>query len=253
MGTKRLKVPHRSRRLIFAVLPVFCFSLLLFSPACYRPPDEVVDTIIDYISAVQGQDIGRLYQLRSGAAPPPDTRPGLPHVEAIWEDRALPPSGNPTFDLLRERAQLAYHRYEKGRERGRLHLSPLGIVLIKGLVLGRGVMYSVDRLVDHTDGRVTAFLQVDLNYEQINYQGLPERTIVYFMGHPLGATHPARVGERLKGAVQLLDRLQIRVELVPAGPASAFGWRISSFTPVPGTDEYLTVTGQIGNRSWLRD
>jgi hypothetical protein len=107
--------------------------------------------------------------------------------------------------------------------------------------------------IDHPDGRVTAILQVDLNYEQINYRQLPEGTVVYFMGHPLGATHPATVGERLKGAVKLLDRLRIRVELAPAGPDSVHGWQVLSFTPVRGSDEYLTVTGQIGNRAWLRE
>jgi hypothetical protein len=229
-----------------------CAGLAL-STACYRPPDHVVDAIIDYIAAVQGQDMGRLYHLRSGRLPPPGTRPGLPHVPAIWEERQFTPSGNLAFDLLRERAQLSYHLYERGRERGRLRLSPLGIVLIKGLVLGRGVMYSVAERIDHPDGRVTAILQVDLNYEQINYHQLPDGTIVYFMGHPLGATYPATVGQRLKGAVQLLDRLRVRVDLAPAGPESAHGWRVLTFTPQPGSDEYITVTGQIGNRSWLRD
>jgi hypothetical protein len=234
-----------------ALLALYC--TLPLSTACYRPPDHVVDTIIDYIAAVQGQDIGRLYQLRSGLKPPPDIRPGLPHVTAIWEDRPFPPSGNPAFDLLRERAQLAYHLYDKGRERGSLRFSPLGIVLIKGLVLGRGVMYSVARRIDHADGRVTAYLQVDLNYEQINYQELPQGTIVYFMGYPLGATHPATVGQRLVGAVKLLDRLQVRVDLAPAGPPAVHGWRVTSFSPQWGSDEYITVTGQIGNRSWLRE
>ena len=44
--------------------------------------------IIDYIAAVQGQDMAMLYQLRSGRLPPPGIRPGLPHIPAIWEDRA---------------------------------------------------------------------------------------------------------------------------------------------------------------------
>ncbi len=236
----------------FVAFLALCCTLSLTS-ACYRPPDHVVDTIIDYIAAVQGQDIGLLYQLRSGLTPPPDIRPGLPHIPAIWEDRPFPPSGNLAFDLLRERAQLAYHQYDKGRTRGKLRLSPLGIVLIKGLVLGRGVMYNVAERVDHPDGRVTAYLQVDLNYEQINYHQLPDGTIVYFMGYPLGATYPATVGQRLVGAVKLLDRLRIRVDLAPAGPTSVHGWRLLSFTPQPGSDEYITVTGQIGNRSWLRE
>lgn len=235
-----------------AIVLALCGTMAL-STACYRPPDFVVDTIIDYIAAVQGQDIGRLYQLRSGRQPPPGILPGLPHVTAIWENRPFEPSGNLGFDLLRERAQVAYHLYEKGRERGRLRLSPLGIVLIKGLVLGKGVMYNVVERIDHPDGRVTVILQVDLNYEQINYHQLPDGTIVYFMGHPLGATHPATVGERLRGAVKLLDLLRVRVDLAPAGPASAHGWQVLSFTPQPGSDEYITVTGQIGNRSWLRE
>lgn len=237
----------------YAVLLALCCAIPFLSTACYRPPDFVVDTIIDYISAVQGQDIGRLYQLRSGLQPPPDIRPGLPHVTAIWEDRAFTPSGNLAFDLLRDRAQLQYHLYERGRERGRLTFSPLGIVLIKGLVLGRGVMYSVAERIDHPNGRVTAILQVDLNYEQINYRQLPDGTIVFFMGYPLGTTHPATVGQRLVGAVQLLDLLRIRVDLAPAGPTSVHGWRVLTFTPEPGSAEFITVTGQIGNRSWLRE
>lgn len=239
--------------LVSAVLLALCCTIPLSSTACYRPPDFVVDTIIDYISAVQGQDIGRLYQLRSGFEPPADIRPGLPHIPAIWEDRPFTPTGNPAFDLLRERAQLQYHVYEQGRGRGRLSFTPLGIVLIKGLVLGRGVMYSVAERIDHPEGRVTAILQVDLNYEQINYRSLPDGTIVYFMAYPLGTTHPATVGQRLVGAVQLLDRLRIRVDLAPAGPASVHGWRVLTFTPQPGSAEPITVTGQIGNRSWLRE
>ena len=180
-------------------------------------------------------------------------RPGLPHVPAIWEDRNLEPTGHLALDLLRERAQLAYHHYDKGRERGRIGFSPLGIVLIKGLVLGKGVMYRVERRVEHPDGRVTAFLFVDLNYEQYNYRQLPDGTIVFFMGHPLGTITPGTVGERLRGAVQLLDTIIVRVELVPAPPPSPQGWRVRSFTPERGSETYITVTGQIGNRSWLRD
>lgn len=238
-----------------ARMGVVCTALLVLccSTACYRPPDHVIDTIIDYIAAVQGQDLGRLYQLRSGLEPPPDIRPGLPHIPAIWEDRSLAPTGNHAFDLLRDRAQVAYRIYERGRSRGRLTFSPLGIVLIKGLVLGRGVMYSLDQQINHPDGRVTAILQVDLNYEQINYKQLPDRTVVYFMGHPLGATHPATVGQRLIGAVKLLDRLKVRVELSPAEPPSVHGWRVLTFSPEPGSAEFITVTGQIGNRSWLRE
>jgi len=243
-----------SRAIItFTVLLLLGGGVLLSNGACYRPPDLVVDTIIDYIAAVQGKDMGRLYLLRSGTEPPEGTRPGLPHVPAIWEDRSLESSGDPVFDLLRERAQLAYHSYDRGRERGRLQLSPLGIVLIKGLVLGKGVMYRIDRREEHPDGRVVAFLFVDLNYEQHNYHQLPDRTIVYFMGRPLGTVTPGTVGERLKGAVPLLDTLLVRVELVPSPPPSPYGWRVRSFTPERGTETFITVTGHIGNRSWLRE
>jgi|GEM_PF-3274841 len=234
------------------LLTALFLSPLALVAGCSTGPDYVVQTVIDYIAAVNGKDMPTLYRLRAGCEPPPDILPGLPEVPRLRDYAPFPYTGHHTFDLLRERCQLAYHRYEKGKKSGRLTFTPLGVVLIRGLVLGRGVMYTVDQRIEHPDGRVTVYLEVDLNYEQANYRQFPEGTIIYFMGCPLGTIKPGTVGQRLKGAVELLDSLRVRVELVPAGPASPHGWRVLSFTPDDGSETCITVTGHVGNRSWLR-
>lgn len=240
-----------SRNTVARVLLTALFlSVLALGSGCNTEQDYAVQAVIDYIAAVNGKDMPTLYRLRTGCEPPPDVLPGLPDVPRLRDDVPFPYTGHHAFDLLCERAQLAYHRYELGKKSGRLTFTPLGIVLIRGLVLGRGVMYTVDERLEHPDGRVTIYLEVSLNYEQANYRQFPEGTIIYFMGCPLGTIRAGTVGQRFKGAVELLDSLRVRVELAPVGPASPNGWRVLSFTPDYGSETCLTVTGHVGNRSW---
>lgn len=212
---------HQAARL--ALLAVLATA----AAACSGEAGRAEQAIRGLITAVQAQDLDRLYCLLAGAAP------------VTGED--ADPGRRADFDAW---ALSRYEAYLDGRDRGGVELDDSGIALTKAFALGKGTYHEIGPVRVETDGlRVVSRLR--FGYGQINYDRLSPGTTFYVATTPVGAilavTVPYGSEER---EAEVLDTLELEWHLAPADAAGDCPerWTLVRVEPVPGS-ETTTLVG----------
>ncbi len=213
---------HQAARL--ALLAVLATA----AAACSGEAGRAEQAIRGLITAVQAQDLDRLYCLLAGAAP------------VTGED--ADPGRRADFDAW---ALSRYEAYLDGRDRGGVELDDSGIVLVKAFALGKGAFHEIERVGRDAEGGLSVRSQVRFGYARANYSAFSPGTTFYVAGEPVGAIHAVVVpyvsGET---SAEVLETLALSWDLrrAAAGPDCPARWTIRAVRPVPDSQTTSMVT-----------
>ncbi|MFQ5720597.1 MAG: hypothetical protein ACE5IK_13735 [Acidobacteriota bacterium] len=216
--------PHASPSAVTVLGSTLGLLLAVHVAGCAPAAGEVSRTVQRYVQAVAQRDADTLMELYA---------PLAAALAAAPDDAVR--------DVLRRefRAFLddQYAAYRRDRDLGKLTFSPEGVVLLRGLNVGRGAYTEV--VETRFPGRDEAVLiqEVRLAYRSIDVDGLPPGTTIYLMGDPPGTIYNPVIGDRAPAARRLLERLWLRWTLTRGQGV----WRVADVRPDPDRppDVYL--------------
>ena len=211
---------HRARAVVLV--------LLATAAACGGDAVEAERTIRDFVTAVQAEDLDRLYCLLAGAAP--------------GSGQDVEPARREDFDAW---ARSRYEAYLDGRDSGGVDLGESGIVLVKAFALGKGTYHAIEGMKREAGAGLGVRSRVRFGYARANYSAFSPGTTFYVAGEPVGAIHAVVVpyvpGET---SAEVLETLALRWELqrAEAGPACPARWTVAAVRPVPDSETTALVT-----------
>ena len=213
----RERVRARRGRLV-----VSAWSLCaLATCACSHGPRTAQDTLLEYMEAVQAEDLDALYCLSAGAARADEL--GVTEEERRANFRAW--------------AGDWYRAYLEGRDAGRVEIGDHGIALVKLFSLGRGTFYEVlgTRLVAPDTLEVDTLLR--FGYSGIDLSRFSPGTTFYLCGAPPGVVHAVRMEPYREVSLEVLETLTVRWVMVreEAAGECAGRWAVASAAPLAGT------------------
>jgi hypothetical protein len=188
---------------------------LLLASACGPGARTVSETLLEFMEAVQREDIDSLFCLSAGATEAPE----LGSDEAERRTR------------FNDWARSQYDFYVAGRQNGRVELEGHGIVEAKLFSLGKGAFYSVGPVRRTDDDALEVETELRFGYSRIDLSRLSPGTTFYLCGLPLGRVHPIRVPAVSREVnVEVLRNVTLRWTLVRrrASALCPEGWAVAA-------------------------
>jgi len=187
------------------------------------PGERVAEqTLVDYVEAVQSEDLDALFCLSAGTASATELGETAGQRRAGFEDWAHD----------------RYARYLEGRDEGEVPLDGHGIVLVKLFALGRGTYYQVTGTRGVGDDGLEVETRLRFGYPELDLSRLSPGTTFYLCGTPPGTVHPVVVPAfHREVALDVLDTITVRWTLLrePAEAGCDERWTVASVEPVEGT------------------
>jgi hypothetical protein len=193
------------------------------------PGARTETVLVDYMRAVQDEDLGNLYCLSTGASADAEGERDEERLRADFEAWA--------------RAQ--YDLYLEGRDTGRVELNGEGIPAVKLFALGRGTFFTADPPVSPDDGVRLVETHLRLGYPAVDLSRLSPGTTFYLCGVPPGRVHPVRVPSGPQElSLEVLDSVTLEWTLVHSAPtaACAGGWTVAGVRPVETSVRPIDIT-----------
>jgi len=186
-------------------------------------------TIVAFMTAIQEEDLDRLYCLSAGAAQAEELGQSEPERRANFESWA--------------RAHL--EAYLDGRDAGWVEPGEHGLGLVKMFSLGRGTFYSFERVraLDSDTRRVRT--RLNFGYAALDLSRLSPGTTFYLAGAPVGTIEAVRVPAGSKEIrVEVLDSVSVEWTLVRSSGSESCppGWAVASAQPVDGSEQTTELT-----------
>jgi hypothetical protein len=210
-----------------ATPPTGLFGLLivvsLLAAGCQPGASDVEKVIGQFMTAVQEEDIDRLYCLSAGAE----------GAEELGADEAARRTGFESW------VRAHYQAYLDGRDAGWMELDQHGIGLVKLFALGRGTFFSIQR--NTSSGPSTRVLETRLvfGYQAINLSLLSPGTTFYLCGAPVGRVESVVVpsGHR-EVRLDVLESVRLEWQLVKTAGSErcAPGWAVAAVKPIAGSE-----------------
>jgi hypothetical protein len=200
-------------------LATTALSLLLLASACGPGERTASETLLQFMEAVQEEDLDRLFCMSAGAAEAPE----------LGGDEAERRAG------FGEWAAAQYDFYVAGRNAGRVELEGHGIVEAKLFSLGKGVFYSIGHVRRVDPETIEVETPVRFGYARIDLSRLSPGTTFYLCGLPLGKVHPIRVPDlHEEVTVEVLESLTLRWRLArrAASELCPEGWAVAAVEPL---------------------
>lgn len=158
-------------------------------------------------------------------------------------DAEAPAPGAPGHDEWAERVGAAVQRYEAQKLEGRWEPDEKGYATARALLLGAnpGTFWGAPGREGTNDAPVLV-IKATFAYDEIADQGLPEGTVVYVQGFPVGTVHRLTLGGPQR-EVDILETLQLRVHFRRAEGAREGepGYKVERLTIVDGSATHRRV------------
>jgi len=196
-----------------------CLALLL--AACWPGPRTAQDTLLEYMNAVQEEDLEALFCLSAGAAQADE-------LGVTEEERRA---------NFRTWAGEWYRAYQDGREAGRVEIGDHGVALVKLFSLGRGTFYEVLGTRVAAPGTVEVDTLLRFGYSGIDLSRFSPGTTFYLCGAPPGVVHPVRMEPYREVSLEVLDTVAVRWTMVreEASGNCPARWAVASAAPLEET------------------
>jgi hypothetical protein len=211
---------------VLTALPV---TALLLVAACAPGERTASDALLQFVEAVQEQEMDRLYCMSAGAAEAPE----------LGGDESERRVGFGKW------AASQYDSYIAGRNAGHVELEGHGIVEAKLFSLGKGAFYSIGEVRRVDPDTLEVEMAVRFGYSSIDLSRLSPGTTFYLCGLPLGMVHAIRVPDfPQEVTVEVLESVTLRWTLVRR-PASGFchaGWAVAAVEPLRDSAASETIS-----------
>jgi hypothetical protein len=202
--------------------------LVLVAAACHPGEKTVQDTLLQYMNAVQEEDLGALYCLSAGAAEADEL--GLTEEERR--------AGFRTW------AGEWYRAYREGRDAGRVEIGGHGVALVKLFSLGRGTFYEVVGTRRGGPGTLEVDTRLRFGYSAIDLSRFSPGTTFYLCGAPPGVVHAVTMEPYREVSLEVLDTLVVRWVLVREDSSGGCPgrWAVASAEPLEETATTEQIT-----------
>lgn len=201
---------------------------MLAAWACAPGPRTAQDTLLEYLDAVNEENLEELFCLSAGAA-------GAEELGVTAEERR---------EGFRAWAREWYQVYLDGRDAGRVEIGEHGIVLVQLFALGRGTFYEITGTRATAPGTLEVETRLRFGYSGLDLSRFSPGTTLYLCGAPPGVVHPIVVEPYREVSVDVLDSVVVRWTLLreEASADCPERWTVASAEPLDETATTEQIT-----------
>ncbi len=160
-------------------------------------------------------------------------------------DANAPPAGDPAFAAWKDKVNQILDRTEAQKLEGHWTPDETGYALVRQTLIGAnpGTFWGAPGREGTFDAPVL-IIRATFAYDELAQQHLPEGTVAWIQGHPVGTVYRLVIGRGEKRQVDILDSVRMKVHFVrvPNPGKNDPPYRISRLELIEGSDKHRLVT-----------